>query len=635
MPYPARRLLAIPTAAIAIVLFSLCALAQNTIHVPADQTTIQAAINAASTGDTVMVDPGTYAENINFNGKAITVTSSGGASVTVIDGSGTAPVVIFASGEGPSSTLNGFTIQNGTSTFNTQYEGGGIYINSASPTITNNVIQNNTACSEGGGIAVSFGSPKIQGNTIQNNTQSACSGGPGGGGIALGGNGSAQVIGNLILNNSWPSGNGGGISMNAAGTPTIKNNIISGNTASGVSPAAQGGGVAMQNDSNPLMVQNLIYNNSAGQGSNVFISVPSGSRGPLLVNNTIVGGLGGNQGTAVYSIGFDNQVQFFNNLLIAPAGQNAVYCDGTYSQLPPTFTSNDAFSSGGSGLDGTCAGQSGGNGNFSAEPQFVNAGGADFHLQPASPAVDAGSNAAPNLPPADFAGNVRILDGNNDCVSAIDLGAYELVRAANVSFSSNALNFGSQPVGTASGPQSVTLSNTGATCFEFSSIGVSGDFTQTNTCAAAGLRGGSACAFNLTFTPAAIGSRSGSLAVSGSDGTSASNLAVALSGLGADFALAVNPISTTVKHGSTANFSVALSSAGGAFNSPVSLSCSGLPLGSQCSFSPANPVPGSSGATSALAVSTTGRTPRGTFNLLITGTAGNDAHSAAVALTVR
>lgn len=619
---------------VALVFCGLSALAQNTINVPGDQPTIQAAINAANSGDTVLVAPGAYAENINFSGKAITVTSSGGASVTTIDGGAIAPVVIFAAGEGPSSVLNGFTIQNGTSTFATQYEGGGIYIRSASPTITNNVIQNNTACSDGGGIAVSFGSPKVQGNTIQNNTQSACSGGSGGGGISLGGAGTAQVIGNVIVNNSWPSGNGGGISMNAAGTPTIKNNIIAGNTASGVSPAAQGGGISMVNDSDPLLVQNLIYNNSAGQGAGVFFLVPSGSRGPILLNNTIVGGPGATQGSAVYASGFDTQVQFFNNLLIGAAGENSVFCDGTYSPQPPTFSNNDAFSSGATGLDGTCAGQSGLNGNISADPQFVNAGGADFHLQPASPAVDAGNNSAPNLSPTDFAGNVRILDGNNDCVSTVDQGAYELVRSANVSVSSNALTFSSQPVGTSSSPRSVTLSNTGNTCFQFSNTAISGDFAQTNTCSAAGLPGGASCAYSVTFTPSAAGTRSGTLAVAGTDGINSANLSVALSGLGADFSLAVSPTSVTVKHGSAANITVLLGDLGGPFNLPVALSCSGLPSGATCSFSPPNPTPGT-GTNSALTVSTTGRTQRGNFSVLIVGTAGNDVHSATVLLTVR
>ncbi len=614
-----------------VLIFCSFSVAQNTIHVPGDQTTIQAAINAANTGDTVLVAPGTYTENINFGGKAITVTSSGGASVTIIDGGRAGSVVTFATGEGSSSVLNGFTIQNGAANF----DGGGIDISSTSPTITNNVIQNNTACSDGGGIAVSFGSPKIEGNTIQNNTQSACSGGSGGGGIALGGTGSAQVIGNVIVNNTWPSGNGGGISMNAAGTPTIKNNIIAGNTASGVSPAAQGGGISLVNDSDPLLVQNLIYNNSADQGGGVFISVPFGSRGPILLNNTIAVNLGGNQGSAVYAIGFDDQVQFFNNLMIGASGSNAVFCDGTYSQQPPTFTNNDAFSSGGTSLDGTCAGQSVLNGNISTDPQFVNAGGADFHLQPSSPAVDAGSNSAPNLPPADFAGNVRILDGNNDCVSTIDLGVYELVRSANVSFSSNALAFPSQPVGTSSSPQSVTLSNTGNTCFQFSSTAVSGgDFAQTSTCSAVGLPGGASCAYSVTFTPSAVGNRSGALAVAGTDGINSSNLNVALSGVGADFSVAVAPTSVAVKRGSVAKLTLTLASLGGAFNSPVALSCSGLPSGAACSFSPPSPIPGT-GTTSALTLSTTGRTPRGNFNVLIVGTSGSDVHSATVLLTVR
>src|SRR5438445_404489 len=147
--------------------------AQQTIHVPADQPTIQAAINAASNGDTVLVSPGIYVENINFNGKAITVTSSGGPSVTIIDGGQNGSVVTFDSGETTSSGLNGVTIRNGYASYNGSYDsgrGGGIQIINSSPTVTGNVISNNSALC-GMGIYVDGGSSVIKNNTISNNTQ--------------------------------------------------------------------------------------------------------------------------------------------------------------------------------------------------------------------------------------------------------------------------------------------------------------------------------------------------------------------------------------------------------------------------------------------------------------------------------
>lgn len=85
---------------------------QQIIHIPADQATIQGGINVAVNGDTVLVAPGTYKENINFDGKAITVTSSAGPQSTIIDGSAGPVAVQFVSGETRASILNGFTIEN-------------------------------------------------------------------------------------------------------------------------------------------------------------------------------------------------------------------------------------------------------------------------------------------------------------------------------------------------------------------------------------------------------------------------------------------------------------------------------------------------------------------------------------------
>src|SRR5262245_10883046 len=156
----------LPLCACLLVLASKSA-AATTIHVPADQPTIQAAIVAASNGDTVQVAPGTYVENLDFVGKAIRVTSEQGPDVTIIDGNQAGSVVTFASGEGRQSVLNGFTLRNGKTTVSS--DGGGIRIANSSPTITGNFISNNRASNAGGGIGVSFGSPLIQGNFIKYN----------------------------------------------------------------------------------------------------------------------------------------------------------------------------------------------------------------------------------------------------------------------------------------------------------------------------------------------------------------------------------------------------------------------------------------------------------------------------------
>jgi hypothetical protein len=206
------------------------------IHVPADQPTIQAGINAASNGDTVLVSPGTYYEQINFGGKAIVVRSQSGNKVTIIDGIGlVGPVVTFGSGETTSSVLQGFTIQNGSLNSST-FEGGGIAVIVASPSIIGNIIRNNVGASGGGGINIYQGSPLVKGNTITGNTV-AFTGGTEGGGIDVLTASSAQIVDNSIQNN-FGVGFGGGIGLNNAGNVVILNNTISNNAAE-----SEGGGI--------------------------------------------------------------------------------------------------------------------------------------------------------------------------------------------------------------------------------------------------------------------------------------------------------------------------------------------------------------------------------------------------------
>ena len=129
------------------------------IKVPGDQPSIQAGINAATNGDTVLVADSSYYENINFKGKAITVAShflvDGDTSHilrTIIDGSqpvdtSKASVVTFRSGEDTTSVLIGFTITRGHGTYDlyeyTMGSGGGILIHGSGGKICHNIIENN------------------------------------------------------------------------------------------------------------------------------------------------------------------------------------------------------------------------------------------------------------------------------------------------------------------------------------------------------------------------------------------------------------------------------------------------------------------------------------------------------------
>lgn len=258
-----------------------------TLTVPAQYSSIQTAINASADGDSVIVSPGTYFENINFRGKNICLTSlyylagdTSYISSTVINGStpvhaDTASCVLIVSGEDSTAVLQGFTLTGGGGTswqdihnLNSYREGGGIFIEISSPKILHNIIINNhitnavgVVSTGGGGIRMGDSNPLIQNNLIIGNEAIY---GPGvvmnysgavirnniiasnyGGQNYYGGSGlwildnlgtTPKVIeNNTIINNSCAASNGtGGILVWGANFTTIRNNIIRGN-----SPGAQ------------------------------------------------------------------------------------------------------------------------------------------------------------------------------------------------------------------------------------------------------------------------------------------------------------------------------------------------------------------------------------------------------------
>jgi hypothetical protein len=496
-----------------VLICSSLGVAQNTINVPADQPTIQAGIDAAAAGDTVLVAPGTYVERINFKGKAITVKSSSGSSVTIIDGNRLGSVVTFASGESRSSVLDGFTVRNGLDNLN----GGGVTIERCSPTIQNNLIMSNQGLT-GIGIMAHFASPLIQNNTISFNRPSS-GGGGNGGGIAIVGSSTAQVIGNKIIHNV-AQGDGGGIVLYAAGTALVSGNSITLNATGN-----RGGGLAVEDDSGSTIVNNVVANNSDGQsplpGQTRGVFFGAGGSGTDFVNNTVL--------DTVY---FDTSIVIAENNIFSSSGTTAAISCANFVQ--PILRNNDIFNVNNIAPVGWCAGIVGANNNANSDPLLLDPADGDYRPTFSSIAIDSGDNAAPNLPTLDAAGNARIADGNGDGTSTIDMGAYEVgvpIVAARAEFTPSSYNFPDQNVNVQSASQQITLTNTGSVPAQLVSFTVTGDFIGVNRCPAL-LAPGQSCSVLISFVPSTPRLRNGLVSFTGNFSSFPPRIALSGTGLG-------------------------------------------------------------------------------------------------------
>ncbi|MBL7913994.1 MAG: T9SS type A sorting domain-containing protein [Bacteroidia bacterium] len=376
------------------------------IHIPLDYMQIQHGINNASNGDTILVQPGVYAEQLNFSGKNIVVASvflltndTSDIASTIIAPNNLSgldkSVITFENNETSDAQLIGFTIENGQGNyrllgFDPIFYGGGIYCYDADPVLRFLNIRNNISeC--GGGIFLYNSNALIENCNISYNTCNS---------VAM----------------EAPNA-GGGIVMWNCDTPVIRNSIMQYNFV------ATAGGAIYSFNSKADVVNCLITNNhSVVMGGAYYMDSQSHVR---IINNTVSGNVcDDGPGLALKSVMYciDSVNVTIRNSIFYGNNPPAIVCQFNYGINNITMA-NTNFEG---GQDSIYTNNGGSNlllnwqgGNINTDPQFMNAVGYDFHLQPSSPCINAGDTIGViNIPSTD-------LDANPRYNGTIDMGCYE------------------------------------------------------------------------------------------------------------------------------------------------------------------------------------------------------------------
>ena len=429
--------------------------------------TVNGAIAAAEQGNQIWVAAGVYQEHIQnrlIDGEAVDVALYGGfagdetefedrdvdENVTILDGTQSGAVVTILGGAGPETRVDGFYITGGL---------GGIDISNSAPVIAYNTIKDNLDS----GIHIYkykivrfepdpvVAHPVVACNKIVDNVASN------GAGIAIEGDlvtnlvpappSSPHIVENIIARNEAFQ-NGGGIGCWGHTAPLIENNFIMANSATTfeigwdsddpIGPFFLGGGgiFATKRDmggvpveyaiSAPSIVNNVVAANGALLGGGICLALYPRLSEPdnppqIVTNNTIVA----NNGSGIYA---GDTFPLIRNNLVA-FNTWGLQLD---QSAAPVIAFNNVYGNAVQGEKTNYLGsfdQTGINGNISANPEMANFQIGEFHLQPGSPCIDAGSVDAVLAEWKDIDGQDRIMG------AGVDIGADEadgISRSASI-----------------------------------------------------------------------------------------------------------------------------------------------------------------------------------------------------------
>ncbi len=333
-----------------------------------DFPSIQAAITASVNGDTILLDMGTYYGNgnyeIDFQGKAITVSSlNGDPNTCIVNCLGSSSLhrrgFVFMNGEGSDSELIGITIENGYWTRGA----GAICWDNSSPSFESCVFRNNISYDspEGAGAVWCDGSPSFKDCVFESNQAKR------GGAVFCDYSNSVLFDGCEFRGNSaWYHGG----AIYCFGTPTITDCVFIDNSASQLGGAIHGG---------PFVIEDCTFhgNNAGISGSAISLGGSDQyqiDRSTFCFNESTDGG--------TIACNADHHIHISNTIIAFSENSPSFACDGD----PDLFIScTDIFGNDGGDWIDCLAGNYGINGNISEDPLFFAAELEDWHLLPLSP----------------------------------------------------------------------------------------------------------------------------------------------------------------------------------------------------------------------------------------------------------